>query len=142
MTEKIPVSVAEGADEQLRAGVVVRVQGTLLFVSAETVRAIAPVPMTSPVCGTSVGIALLAGHVAVVLPLGEPTSTALLCDVDGDPMVVTGTAAVATGYYERADEGVVYEGRVIPVLDLVDRYRQIEQLLLSSSDARSSPGGE
>ena len=120
----------------------VRVQGTLFFVSADTVRAITPGPMTSPVCGTSVGIALLAGHIAVVLSLGEPTSTALLCDVDGDPMVVTGTAAVATGYYQRADEGVVYEGRVIPTLDIVARYRQVEKLLLSSSDPRSSPGGE
>lgn len=142
MTEKIPVSVAEGADEQLSGGVVVRVQGTLFFVSADTVRVITPGPMTSPVCGTSVGIALLAGHIAVVLSLGEPTSTALLCDVDGDPMVVTGTAAVATGYYQRADEGVVYEGRVIPTLDIVARYRQVEKLLLSSSDPRSSPGGE
>jgi hypothetical protein len=142
VTSKIPVLAADMADARQVGGVVVRVQGTLQFVSADTVHAIAPGPATTQVAGTSVGIALLGGHIALVLPLGEPTSTALLCDVDGDPVVVTGTAAVATGYYERVDDGVFFDGQVIPTLDIVERYRQVEELLLSPSDPRSSPGGE
>jgi hypothetical protein len=139
---QIPVSAAEMVDARLVGGVVVRIQGTFQFVSADTVHAIAPAPATTQVAGTSVGIALLGGRIALVLPLGEPTSTALLCDVDGDPMVVTGAAAVATGYYERVDDGVIFDGQVIPTLDIVERYRQVERLLLSPSDPRSSPGGQ
>ena len=138
VTNEIPVGAVDSMDDRFAAGVLVHVQGALYFVSADKVRAIVPGPVTTRVAGSSVGIALFGGRVAVVLPLGEPTSTALLCDVDGDPMIVTGVVVVAAGYYERSGEGVVHEGRVVPILDLVDRYRQVEQSVLSPSDPRSS----
>lgn len=122
-------------------GAIVRVEGELCFVSADCVRAVAPRPVTTTVAGTAVGISLMGGHIGLVVPLGEPSEHALLCEVDGEPMIVTGVVAVASGHFERAENGVVYEGQIIRELDVSARFRELERSVLAPGDPRSSRRG-
>ena len=102
-----------------RGGVIVSCGGARRFVSADTVKkVVAPGPIT-PVAGLpppALGIALADGRVVTVLladaPLQlvtgthRPPGAALLCDIDGDFVLVVVDAVLDAGLFAAAKAGV------------------------------------
>lgn len=146
-----------------RGGVLLRFQGRLAFVPSEVARRVAALSARTPVMGLEApgwGIALADGIVVTVLSLaGEPDPCpaprprwepdadwpvpgahhAILCDLNGTVVALTGGEIVATGLFE-ADEdgGVIWRDELAPALDVRALYAQAEAAIWA---ARATSGG-
>lgn len=136
-----------------RGGVLLRVGrdggAALGFIPAEVARRLTAVASLTPVPGArppALGIALADGAVVTVLRVGQAgperrpayapgddwlvpgADCAVLCQVGGFDVALTGAVVVATGVFDEAagHEGVLWRGEVVPVLDVRALYAQAE----------------
>jgi hypothetical protein len=95
----------------------------------------------------ALGIALADGEVVTVLEIGSSAALpatyrpgedwsvpgcdrAVLCDVGGQRLALTGGAIVATGVFESAENGaVVWRGAEVPTIDVRALYRAAESAI-------------
>lgn len=158
-----------------RGGVLLRFVGgedgsVLGFVPASTAVRLAalgslvPLPAAPPLAA---GIALADGVVVTVLRLGdsgadplppEPgdewpvpgAGRALICQVGGLEVALTGGTVVATGLFAAAPGGIVWRGQMVPALDVRALYAQAEAAMWAdravsarpSAPARPAPSDE
>jgi hypothetical protein len=112
-----------------RAGLLVRAGGELGFVPASTARSVVPLPPVSPVASTPLSMALVNGRVVPVVALGSPTGVLVLCELDAEPIGISGLEVAAVGAFEANERGVVVDGRAVPELDLEGALRSMEPAL-------------
>jgi hypothetical protein len=112
-----------------RAGLLVRAGGELGFVPASTARSVVPLPPVSPVASTPLSMALVNGRVVPIVALGSPTGVLVLCEVDAEPIGISGLEVAAVGSFEASDRGVLVDGRAVPELDLEGALRSMEPAL-------------
>ncbi len=129
-----------------RGGVLVRVsvpnRGRFVLVPAEVVRGVFVLPSITPVEGLrrpAAGVALANGEVVTVLCIDEeglsPSSqnertTAVLCDLGGEPVAIVGRAIEASGLFDETRPGFVRVGEVdAEVLDVAALRREAEEAL-------------
>jgi hypothetical protein len=143
---------------------------TLGFVPSEVARRLAALSSLTPVPGARppvVGIALADGAVVTVLRIGrggsppaaasaaarpayEPggdwmvpgADRALLCQIGGVEVALTGATVVATGVFDVAPggQGVLWRSEVVPVIDVRALYAQAEAATWTER-ATAHPGG-
>jgi chemotaxis signal transduction protein len=135
-----------------RGGVLLRVSDdgarSLVLVPADIVRSVVVLPSITPVEGLrapAAGIALANGEVVTVLCLDEaglrPSSrnertSALLCDVGGRPVAITGRAIEAAGLFDEARPGAVRVGEALAeIVDVVEIYRSAESAIWAERGA-------
>ncbi|MRG94673.1 chemotaxis protein CheW [Polyangium spumosum] len=135
-----------------RGGVLVRVSaakgGRFVLVPAEVVRSVFVLPAITPVEGLrapAAGVALANGEVVTVLCLDEeglsPSSqnehtTAVVCDLGGEPVAIVGRAIEASGLFEEARAGVVRAGEAeAEILDVPALRREAEEAIWTARTA-------
>lgn len=101
-----------------RAGVIVRVEGELRFLSAQSVRRFVPVPTISDVSGTGLTMALIDGQVLAIVAVGPRGSALTVCDVGGELVGLLGADPEAVGFFDADGTGVTFHGLRAPALDL------------------------
>jgi hypothetical protein len=109
--------------ESKRAGVVVRVQGELRFLSAQSVRRFVPQPTLSDVAGTGLTMALVDGQVLAIIPVGLRGSALAICEVGGELVGLLGADPQAVGFFAADGAGVAFEGRTARALDVAELVR-------------------
>ena len=107
-----------------RAGVIVRLQGELRFLSAHLVRRFVPPPTLSDVAGTGLTMALVDGQVLAIIPVGPRGSALTVCEVGGELVGLLGADPEAVGFFETSPEGVSFQGKSAPDLDLAELVRK------------------
>jgi hypothetical protein len=149
-----------------RGGVLLRFAGgdggaALAFISADvasrlvTLGAVTRVPGARPPVA---GIALAEGAVVTVLEIGRATppsyrpgddwvvpgsDRAVLCDLGGHGVAITGGTVLTTGVFDADPEGdgVIWRGEAVPVLDVRALYAQAEAALWAERAVTSQPAG-
>ena len=99
------------------AGIILMARGSRHFLpSAITQRIIHTLPITR-VPGDGTPLSTWDGRVVTAVPLGEDAH-AVLCEVDGETIALSGVAVERTGFFEAAEGGVLVEGQRVPLLSL------------------------
>jgi hypothetical protein len=115
--------------EGKRGGVVLRVGGSLVFVSVGTAVKLAPIPQIARVPGAPaglLGIALQDGDIVPVVEIGSLRDSMLLCNYHGETIGIVGGEVVATGMFDlEAGEWVCHEGERAEPLDLGNIYARV-----------------
>jgi hypothetical protein len=106
-----------------RAGVIVRIEGELRFLSAHSVRRFVPPPTLSDVAGSGLTMALVDGQVLAIIALGPRGSALAVCEVGGEQVGLLGADPEAVGFFEADGAGVSYQGRHAPALDVAELVR-------------------
>jgi hypothetical protein len=106
-----------------RAGVVVRLQNELRFLSAEYVRRFVPPPHLSDVAGTGLRMALLDGQVLAIIAVGPRGSALTVCEVGGELVGLLGADPEAVGFFEADGSGVSFHGQRARALDVAELVR-------------------
>jgi hypothetical protein len=106
-----------------RAGVVVRLQGELRFLSAPTVRRFVPAPPLSDVAGTGLAMALVDGQVLAILAVGPPGPALTVCEVGGELVGLLGADPEGVGFFEADGSGVSFHGHRARALDVAELVR-------------------
>lgn len=101
-----------------RAGLLVRRGAELSFLPASVARWLMPLPRLTRVPWDSAQMALVGGEVVAVLPLAEPGSELLLCELDGQAVALSGLSAERVGFWPASGTGVNVDGVDVPMLDL------------------------
>src|SRR5688572_10852895 len=84
----------------LVAGAIVRFGTQRYFVPANVGLSVVRKPVISRVPGTGLGMALLGGRVTSVVDLGAGGDELLVCDVEGEPIALSGLSVLGSGFYE------------------------------------------
>ena len=113
-----------------RAGVVVRLNGELRFLSAHSVRRFLPPPAISDVSGTGLTMALVDGQVVAIIAVGSRGSALTVCEVAGELVGLLGPEPQEVGFFAADGAGVSFHGRSAPPLDVAELVR---------SSARGAP---
>jgi hypothetical protein len=134
----------------------------LAFIPAGVARRLAALTALTPVPGVpppAVGIALAEGAVVTVLSLGggpassapghEPddewpvpgSDRAVLCDLGGLGVAITGGTVLATGVFDAVpdEDGVLWRGEPVPVLDVRALYAQAEAAIWAERAVSGPP---
>lgn len=106
-----------------RAGVVVRLDGELRFLSAEVVRRFVPLPLLSDVAGTGLTMALVDGQVLAIIAAGARGAALTVCEVNGEQVGLIGADPEAVGFFEAEGDGVSFDGRRAAALDVAELVR-------------------
>lgn len=106
-----------------RAGVVVRLNSELRFLSAQLVRRFVPLPVISDVSGTGLTMALVDGQVLAIIAVGPRTSALTVCEVGGELLGLIGAEPEAAGVFETDGSGVSFQGHHAPALDVAELVR-------------------
>lgn len=106
-----------------RAGVVVRLNGELRFLSAQSVRRFVPPPAISDVSGTGLTMALVDGQVLAIIAVGPRGSALTVCEVAGELVGLLGPEPREVGFFPAAGAGVWFDGREVPALDVAELVR-------------------
>jgi hypothetical protein len=108
-----------------RGGLVIHSRLGVRFVPAEIAASVTWLAGVVPVPGLvppAVGIAVADDRVATVISIGEePGTEAIVCEVDGGWVALTGARVLATGRFDGASDGsdcVRWDGEVIEPIDL------------------------
>ena len=117
------------------AGVVVGLDNELYFVPAGVAEGIVQRPVVTRVPGTAIGMALIGGRIVPVIDLSPRREELLVCDVDGEPLALSGLAVHGTGFYPREDDGVRVDGELLRELDVKSAVRRAEHELWSTRRA-------
>ena len=131
--------MSEHADRSQLAGVIIARRGELLFVGAEIAERVVERPVISRVPGTDLGMALVLGRVTSVVELDEGGGELLVCNVDGEPIALSGLSVVGAGFYEVDGQGVRHRDLHVPRFDVEGELGKIEGRLLYrhlASDSR------
>ncbi|MCC6555300.1 MAG: hypothetical protein IT372_20255 [Polyangiaceae bacterium] len=139
---------------------VMRVEGALRFIPHEVARRVAALAAKTPVIGLEApgwGVALADGEVVTVLSLTRGAASrpaprlrwqpggdwpvpgahhAILCDVGGTTVALTGGEIVATGIFEAAEGGgVMWRDAPAPPLDVAALHAQAEAAIWAARAA-------
>jgi hypothetical protein len=106
-----------------RAGVIVRLNGELRFLSAHSVRRFVPPPAISDVAGTGLTMALVDGQVLAIIAVGPRGSALTVCEVGGELVGLLGADPEAVGFFAADGAGVSFHGLRAPALDVADLVR-------------------
>lgn len=106
-----------------RAGVVVRLNGELRFLSAHSVRRFVPPPAISDVSGTGLTMGLVDGQVLAIIAVGARGSALTVCEVGGELVGLLGPEPQEVGFFDAEGSGVSFHGRSVPALDVADLVR-------------------
>jgi hypothetical protein len=106
-----------------RAGVVVRLNGELRFLSAQAVRRFVPLPLLSDVAGTGLTMALVDGQVLAIIAVGARGAALTVCDVGGEQVGLIGADPEAVGFFEADGSGVSFHGQRAAALDVAELVR-------------------
>ena len=115
-----------------RGGLLLRVYGTLHFVSAAVALRVAPPPRVTPVPGAPpelVGIAMHEGAIVPVVAVGPQVGQMIVCHYGGELLGVVGAEIVSTGLFDVATEGterIEHEGETVEPLDLATIYACVQ----------------
>jgi hypothetical protein len=101
-----------------RAGVVVRLNGELRFLSAHSVRRFVAPPAISDVSGTGLTMALVDGQVLAIIAVGSRGSALTVCEVAGELVGLLGLEPVDVGFFDAEGSGVSFHGRTAKALDV------------------------
>lgn len=151
----------------LRGGLVYRTRTALeearWFLPDDVVVRVTMLAASTTVPGTrapAAGIALADGEVVTVLAIGDRedgppvdedgwpmpgAAQAVLCDVGGERVALTGGTVVATGWFDAAGqdhEGVTYRGAIAPTLDVRALRARAEAAIWAARATASRRGGE
>ena len=107
-----------------RAGVIVRLRGERRFLAAHLVRRFVPPPTLSDVAGTGLTMALVDGQVLAIIAVGPRGSALTVCEVGGELVGLLGADPEAVGFFETSPEGVSFQGKSAPDLDLAELVRK------------------
>jgi hypothetical protein len=117
--------VAEGR----RGGVLLRVDGALVFVSVGLAVKLVPLPQIARVPGAPpdlLGIALQDGEIVPALAIGSARESMLVCTYLGERVGLVGGEVVATGMFEvGADDAVMHGSERAEPLDLGSLYARV-----------------
>ena len=106
-----------------RAGVVVRLNGKLRFLSAHAVRRFVPPPPLSDVAGTSLAMGLVDGQVLAIIAVGPRGSALTVCEVGAELVGLLGADPEAVGFFEADGSGVSFHGQRAAALDVAELVR-------------------
>jgi hypothetical protein len=106
-----------------RAGVIVRLNGELRFLSAHSVKRFVLPPTLSDVAGTGLTMALVDGQVLAIIAVGPRGSALTICDVGGELVGLLGADPEAVGFFEADGAGVAFHGQRAPALDVAELVR-------------------
>ncbi len=106
-----------------RAGVVVRLNGELRFISAHAVRRFVPLPVLSDVAGTGLTMALVDGQVLAIIAVGPRGFALTVCEVGTELVGLIGADPEAVGFFEADGSGVSFHGQRATALDLPELVR-------------------
>ena len=106
-----------------RAGVVVRLNGELRFLSAHSVRRFVPPPAISDVSGTGLTMALVDGQVLAIIAVGPRGSALTVCEVAGELVGLIGPEPQEVGFFAAEGAGVSFHGHSAPALDVAELVR-------------------
>lgn len=160
----MPMESAERpAETRQRGGVLFRTSGArTLFIPIDValeVAALSAVTEIAGMCAPAIGIALAEGRVVTVLAVGDAgergaapaeryrsgqdwpvpgSDRAVLCDLGGEVVALTGGEVLATGFFdaEEAGDGVVWRGEHVPRLDVRALYARAEAAIWAARAAR------
>lgn len=106
-----------------RAGVVVRLNGELRFLSAHSVRRFVPPPTLSDVGGTGLTMGLVDGQVLAIIAVGPRGPALTVCEVGGEQVGLLGADPEAVGFFEADGSGVSFHGQRATALDVAELVR-------------------
>ena len=121
------------------AGVVVSLDDRLYFVPADVAGSIVQRPVVTRVPGTPIGMALVAGRVVTVIDVGPRRDELLLCEVDGEPLALSGLSVHGSGFYEQEGDQVRVDGQLVPGFDVKRALEEAELELWSARQNSRSP---
>lgn len=102
-----------------RAGVIVRIaEDEPRFVPAELARRILSAPRITWLPGFPASVLVSDGRVVDAVKVASFGSAAVVCEVDGAPVALTGVEADRAGWFEASGAGVLLDGREVPELDV------------------------
>jgi hypothetical protein len=100
------------------AGVVVSLDEKLYFVPAEMAGSIVQRPVVTRVPGTHIGMALIGGRVVTVIDVGPRREELLLCEVEGEPLALSGLSVCGSGFYSLEGDQVRVDDQLVPGFDV------------------------
>lgn len=106
-----------------RAGVVVRLNGELRFLPAQSVRRFVPLPALSDVAGTGLTMALVDGQVLAIIAVGARGTALTVCEVGAELVGLIGADPEAVGFFEADGSDVSFQGARAAALDVADLVR-------------------
>src|SRR5262245_19638925 len=115
--------VESSAHPLTRAGVVVKLNGELRFLSAHSVRRFVPPPAISDVSGTGLTMALVDGQVLAIIAVGPRGSALTVCEVAGELVGLLGPEPQEVGFFDAEGSGVSFHGRTAAALDVAELVR-------------------
>jgi hypothetical protein len=94
------------------------------FVRAELARQIVAEPTISRVPTSNVQMAMVGGRVVSVLSLGEPSGALLVCELEGEPVALSGLRVERVGHFVSDGENIRVEGELLPEIPVRDLIAQ------------------
>lgn len=117
------------------AGVIVRRGDQRGFIPADAAVSIVGRPEITRVPGTDISMALIAGRIVTVIELGEPGRELVLCDIEGQPIALSGLSVDAAGFFDLADSEAVLVGEEqVTRFDVAAELARVEQRLWSGRE--------
>src|SRR6187402_390110 len=110
-----------------RAGLLVRRGEQLAFLSAGVAKCVLPSPRLTRLPWDDAQMALVGGEVVAVLELSEPTGVLVLCELDGQPLALSGLRPERAGFWPGSESralAVEVDGLTVPALDLPSELAQ------------------
>ena len=104
-----------------RAGLLVRRGEQLAFLSAGVAKCVLSSPRLTRLPWDTAQMALVGGNVVAVLELSEPTGVLVLCELDGQPLALSGLVPERAGFWPASADGALaieVDGCTVPALDL------------------------
>jgi len=109
------------------SGLLVRLNGKLLFIAASVVRFIRYDVFVTPFPGTALGMALLTGRIVPVIELGPAGKSLVVCEVDGEAIAFSGLEPIRSGFFNGSEREPVEAGTVIPIFPVRDYIDQVRR---------------
>jgi hypothetical protein len=115
---------------QRRGGLLMRLDGTLVFLPADVVGQVAPLPQITRIPGAPeelLGIALHKDELVPVIAIGATREAMVICTHMGEHVGLVGGAIVGTGIFEvSGDSDVTFAGERAVAFDLGSVYARVQ----------------
>ena len=112
-----------------RGGLVFKVLGRRVFLSAEFAVRVAPCPQVARLPGAPpglLGLALSEGVILPIIELGVPRSAMIVCAHRGEEIGLVGLEDIASGMFPSDGAlGVIASGEAVPPLDIESIYTRV-----------------
>lgn len=100
------------------AGIVLGLRGEDHFLPALLVHSVQSRPRLSSVPGSGLGMAWVGGKVIPVARVGVEGSHMVVCLASGETVGLAGVEVKEAGFFPPSGDGVLYEGKSVPQLDV------------------------